>query len=153
LIEARPDHLAYVIYTSGSTGKPKGTLITHRNVDRLFRSTEPWFHFGADDVWTVFHSLAFDFSVWELWGALRHGGTAVLVPPEVARNPAGSPALLQAERVSVLCQTPSAFYALIEANRLAAESALPALRWVIFGGEALEFSRLTPWFDAHGEQV
>ncbi|XHS78790.1 amino acid adenylation domain-containing protein [Burkholderiaceae bacterium UC74_6] len=152
-IEARPEHLAYVIYTSGSTGKPKGTLITHRNVDRLFRSTQHWFQFGAEDVWTVFHSLAFDFSVWELWGALRYGGMAVLVPAELARNPAGVHALLQDAGVSVLCQTPSAFYALIEANRTAPERALPALRWVIFGGEALEFSRLTPWFDAHGEQA
>jgi len=152
-IEARPDHLAYVIYTSGSTGKPKGTLITHRNVDRLFRTTEPWFRFGADDVWTVFHSLAFDFSVWELWGALRYGSTAVLVPSEVARNPAGLHALLREEGVSVLCQTPSAFYALIEANRAASERALQALRWVIFGGEALEFSRLAPWFDAHAGQA
>jgi amino acid adenylation domain-containing protein len=152
-IEARPEHLAYVIYTSGSTGKPKGTLITHRNVDRLFRSTDVWFNFGAEDVWTVFHSMAFDFSVWELWGALRYGGTAVLVPAELARNPAGFRTLLRDEGISVLCQTPSAFNALMEAERALPDRALPALRWVIFGGEALEFKRLRPWFEAHGESA
>src|SRR5262249_35920562 len=77
---ASPDNLAYVIYTSGSTGQPKGTLVTHRNVDRLFSTTDALFGFTEKDVWSVFHSFAFDFSVWELWGALRYGGCAVIVP-------------------------------------------------------------------------
>src|SRR5262249_21201641 len=77
---ACPDNLAYVIYTSGSTGKPKGAPITHANVARLFRTTEAWFSFSADDVWTLFHSYAFDFSVWEMWGALLYGGRLVVVP-------------------------------------------------------------------------
>ncbi|WP_197360040.1 AMP-binding protein, partial [Ralstonia solanacearum] len=68
-----PHHLAYVIYTSGSTGRPKGVLVEHRQVARLFASTQQWFGFGAEDVWTLFHSFAFDFSVWEVFGALLHG--------------------------------------------------------------------------------
>ena len=71
---------AYVIYTSGSTGKPKGVVVTHGNVMRLFAATERWFHFGEEDVWTLFHSYAFDFSVWEMWGALLYGGRLVVVP-------------------------------------------------------------------------
>ena len=147
------DSLAYVIYTSGSTGQPKGTLITHRNADRLFHASQPWFDFNERDVWTVFHSFAFDFSVWELWGALRHGGTAVIVPADVTRSPAALHALLRAEGVTVLCQTPSAFYALIDAEQALPAPELPALRSVIFGGEALEFARLAPWFARHGSHA
>ncbi|HYX22519.1 MAG TPA: condensation domain-containing protein, partial [Thermoanaerobaculia bacterium] len=99
--------LAYVIYTSGSTGRPKGALITHGNVARLFDATEPWFGFAERDVWTLFHSYAFDFSVWEIWGALLHGGRLVVVPWEVSRSPELFLELLDRERVTVLNQTPS----------------------------------------------
>ncbi|MGH3863867.1 non-ribosomal peptide synthetase, partial [Actinokineospora sp.] len=137
----RQAHPAYVIYTSGSTGKPKGVVITHRNVVRLFESTEAWFGFGADDVWTMFHSYAFDFSVWEMWGALLHGGRLVVVPFDVSRGPAEFFALLADERVTMLSQTPSAFYQLIEADTGADLS----LRHVVFGGEALEPGLLADW--------
>src|SRR6202041_683166 len=73
-------HLAYVIYTSGSTGQPKGVMVEHANVARLFAATDAWFHFSANDVWALFHSYAFDFSVWEIWGALFHGGRLIIVP-------------------------------------------------------------------------
>ncbi|WP_144931527.1 MULTISPECIES: non-ribosomal peptide synthase/polyketide synthase, partial [unclassified Pseudomonas] len=137
-------HLAYVIYTSGSTGLPKGVMVEHRNVARLFSATQPWFDFGPQDVWALFHSFAFDFSVWEIWGALTHGGRLLVVPQLVSRSPQECYALLCQAGVTVLNQTPSAFRQLIAAQ---GESELKhSLRQVIFGGEALETGILKPWY-------
>jgi amino acid adenylation domain-containing protein len=149
------DFPAYVIYTSGSTGRPKGVVVTHANVHRLFTSTAPWFGFGPDDVWTLFHSYTFDFSVWELWGALLHGGRLVVVPYWETRSPADFYRLLHEERVTVLNQTPSAFRQLLWAAEAVPGGVAPALalRWVIFGGEALEPASLAPWFARHGDQM
>ena len=143
--------LAYVIYTSGSTGVPKGVMVEHRQLARLFSATFDWYRFDATDVWTMFHSVAFDFSVWEIWGALLYGGRLVLVPYSVSRSPEDFYRLLSAEKVTVLNQTPSAFRALISAEDVVGQSPL-ALRYVIFGGEALEFESLRPWFDRHGDE-
>jgi amino acid adenylation domain-containing protein/non-ribosomal peptide synthase protein (TIGR01720 family) len=145
------DNLAYVIYTSGSTGQPKGALITHGNVVRLFRETDHWFGFSEQDVWTLFHSYAFDFSVWELWGALLYGGRVIIVSFDVSRSPEAFRALLSVERVTVLNQTPSAFRQLIHADAQAGSGL--ALRYVIFGGEALELRALRPWVDRHGADM
>lgn len=147
---AAPDNLAYVIYTSGSTGKPKGVMVTQANVTRLLSSTTEWFHFDEHDVWTLFHSLAFDFSVWEVWGCLLHGGRLVIVPFSASRSPQDFYELLRKERVTVLNQTPSAFYQLMAVDQQQKPADL-ALRFVIFGGEALNFSALQPWFAAHGD--
>jgi amino acid adenylation domain-containing protein len=146
----QPDNLAYVIYTSGSTGKPKGAMITHACVARLLSATEAWFGFGPTDVWTLFHSYAFDFSVWEMWGALAYGGRVVVVPFSVSRAPEEFYNLLRREGVSVLNQTPSAFHGLSQVS-LTAER-LPKLRLIIFGGEALSLASLKPWFAHHGDE-
>jgi amino acid adenylation domain-containing protein/non-ribosomal peptide synthase protein (TIGR01720 family) len=148
-----PGDLAYVIYTSGSTGKPKGVLISHQNVGRLFDATDEWFGFGEDDVWTLFHSYAFDFSVWELWGALLYGGRLVVVPSWVSWSPEDFRELVLREGVTVLNQTPSAFRQLIAADVQAGPPAKTALRYVIFGGEALELASLAPWIDRHGDAL
>jgi amino acid adenylation domain-containing protein len=144
-----PDHLAYIIYTSGSTGRPKGVLVPHRNVARLFSATDAWFGFGTDDVWTLFHSVAFDFSVWEMWGALLYGGRLVVVPGETTRSPEAFYRLLCEEGVTVLNQTPSAFYQLMKAQ--ASSEGAHRLRHVVFGGEALDVPLLRPWFERNGD--
>jgi amino acid adenylation domain-containing protein len=141
--------LAYVIYTSGSTGKPKGVMVEHGNVTRLFASTERWFEFNEREVWTLFHSFSFDFSVWEIWGALLYGGRLVIVSEEKARIPEETYKLICEERVTVLNQTPSAFRQLMRAEEQSNQE--HRLRYVIFGGEALEVSALRPWYEFHRE--
>lgn len=152
-VHADPNDVAYMIYTSGSTGRPKGVMVTHANATRLFTATEPWFRFDESDVWSVFHSLAFDFSVWEIWGALLYGGRAVMVPNEVARDPDAFARVLQDQRVTVLNQTPSAFGALIDAQVRHGWPLAHSLRHVIFGGEALNPAMLQPWFDRFGDSA
>ena len=150
---AGPANRAYVIYTSGSTGKPKGCEVTHANVARLFTATHAWFGFSGTDVWTMFHSHAFDFSVWEIWGAWLYGGRLVIVPHEVSRSPELFLDLLRDERVTVLNQTPSAFKQLIAAATARTPAAPLALRYVVFGGEALELQSLRPWVDLYGDDA
>jgi amino acid adenylation domain-containing protein len=145
------DPLAYVIYTSGSTGEPKGVAVSHRNVLALLAQTEELFHFTAEDVWTMFHSVAFDFSVWEIWGSLLHGGRLVVVDEQVARSPVAFRRLLVEQGVTVLNQTPSAFLPLIGADR-AAPDRLSRLRLVILGGERVSMSAMRPWLDRYGDE-
>ncbi|NNA07928.1 non-ribosomal peptide synthase/polyketide synthase [Pseudomonas lundensis] len=147
----RPDNLAYVIYTSGSTGRPKGALLSHANVTRLLSATQQSFGFDQHDVWTLFHSYAFDFSVWELFGALCSGGRLVIVPYFISREPHAFHQLLCDEGVTVLNQTPTAFRQLMPVACQSPQAL--ALRWVIFGGEALEVASLRPWYERFGDRA
>ncbi|WP_197270633.1 non-ribosomal peptide synthase/polyketide synthase, partial [Paenibacillus alvei] len=140
----KPSDLAYVIYTSGTTGKPKGTLIEHKNVVRLLFNSKNRFDFRSSDTWTLFHSFCFDFSVWEMYGALLYGGKLVVVPQLTAKNPAKFLELLAEEQVTVLNQTPTYFYQLMR-EALADGSPKLNIRMVIFGGEALSPQLLKDW--------
>ncbi len=143
-----PSDLAYIIYTSGTTGNPKGVQINHNNVVRLFKNDAFQFSFSSRDVWTLFHSHCFDFSVWEIYGALLFGGQLIIVPRQEAKDTFSFLKLLQKEKVTVLNQTPSAFYNLIEASKQQGET-LSHLKYVIFGGEALAPIKLKDWANSH----
>ncbi|WP_405606526.1 amino acid adenylation domain-containing protein [Streptomyces sp. NBC_00076] len=143
-----PEGTAYVIYTSGTTGRPKGTAVGHANVLALFEATGPLFDFGPDDRWLLFHGIAFDFSVWEMWGALLHGG-ALYVPDRIRLlDPEECAQLIREEGITVLNQTPTAFGVL--APELARDPDAHTLRYVVFGGERLHVPNLAPWARAHG---
>jgi nonribosomal peptide synthetase DhbF len=148
-----PDHAAYVIYTSGSTGKPKGVVVTHRSLHNLFNAVDENLHFNPSDVWTMFHSYAFDFSVWEIWGALIYGGRLVIVPHLVARAPEEFCHLVHKEGVTILSQTPSAFQHFMRADEALDLGEKLKLRAVIFGGEMLEFQGLERWFARYDDDL
>lgn len=141
---------AYVIYTSGSTGKPKGVCVSHKNVVRLFKSTENLFRFNNSDVWTLFHSYAFDFSVWEILGALLYGGKLIILPYVVTRTPSQVFRMLLSHKVTVFNQTPSAFKQFLEYYSSLNLRAEFTLRYIIFGGEALDIYILNSWMAKHG---
>ncbi|MFF5584930.1 non-ribosomal peptide synthetase [Streptomyces hygroscopicus] len=147
--EVRWHDPAYVIYTSGSTGRPKGVVVPHSSVVTLLANTRPDMDFGPHDVWVQFHSFSFDFAVWELWGALANGGELLVPEYGLTRSPVDFHRLVRERGVTVLNQTPSAFYQFIEADRQTGEP-LPALRRIIFGGEALDLGRLRGWTERHG---
>ncbi|MEE4418128.1 non-ribosomal peptide synthetase [Streptomyces bugieae] len=151
LPDVDPESTAYLIHTSGSTGRPKGVRVSHRNVAALLEATRGEYAPGPDDVWSYFHSLAFDFSVWEIWGCLLTGGRLVVVPYDVSRDAEAFHELLRAEGVTVLNQTPSAFAQLV--NAAAFRDGGLAVRLVIFGGEALDRGVLVPWFARYPEDV
>jgi amino acid adenylation domain-containing protein len=147
-----PERTAYVIFTSGSTGQPKGVQVNHRNLLRLFTSADEHFDFGSADTWCLFHSYAFDFSVWEMYGALLYGGRLVVVPDRIRRSPAEFLEFVCDTGVTVLNQTPSAFRQLLGSLTPAHADRL-AVRYVVFGGEALRFDSVRPWYAVMGERA
>ncbi|MEY9345897.1 amino acid adenylation domain-containing protein [Bradyrhizobium japonicum] len=150
----RPDHLAYIIHTSGSTGRPKGVEITHANLMHLFDATAARMDFGAEDVWSLFHSYTFDFSVWEMWGALAYGGRLVVVPREIRRSAEFTHRLIGDHRVTILSQTPSAFAQLVAADEAAGnDQRLESVRAIILGGEPIRTAALNAWFALHGDRA
>jgi amino acid adenylation domain-containing protein len=144
----KPADICYVIYTSGTTGRPKGVMVEHRNVVRLFFNDAFQFDFDENDTWTMFHSHCFDFSVWEIYGALLFGGKVIIVPKIIAKDTAAYLQLLNKEQVTILNQTPSAFYNLAQEDLANAEADLN-IRMVIFGGEALSPARLKEWHEKY----
>ncbi|MCU0290335.1 MAG: amino acid adenylation domain-containing protein, partial [Acidobacteria bacterium] len=148
LIIQHSNHLCYIIYTSGTTGRPKGVMIEHRNVVRLFFNDRCLFDFNCTDVWSMFHSYCFDFSVWEMYGALLFGGKLIIIPKNTARDPQAFREVLYKNDVTVLNQTPSAFYNLINEELKYTNRALH-LRYVIFGGEALAPDKLKKWWEKY----
>lgn len=149
-----PEDLIYIIYTSGSTGRPKGVMLEHRNVVRLFKNstynTPEYYNIDENDIWTMFHSFCFDFSVWELYGAILYGGKVIVVSDKLAINPKEFLNLLKKEKVTVLSQTPGAFYNLIEEDLKSDDRDL-ALRYVTFGGEELKPAMLEKWHNKYPE--
>ncbi|XVQ07059.1 amino acid adenylation domain-containing protein [Spirillospora sp. CA-255316] len=145
-VRAGPEAVAYVIYTSGSTGTPKGVPIRHASVLALFGGAGRFFDFGPADRWTFFHSYGFDFSVWELWGALLYGGRLVCVPDRCRIHPAAMADLLARERITVFNVVPSVFRNLVTSS--ARPGGQTGLRHIIFGGEALHPQSVTEWLAA-----
>lgn len=143
-----PEDLIYIIYTSGSTGTPKGVMLCHRNVVRLIKNEHFQFDFNENDVWTMFHSVAFDFSVWELYACLLYGSKLILVPETTAKDPKKFLQLLRNENVTVLNQTPTYFYNLLDRELLNEDFDL-SVRYIIFGGEALKPNLVKPWKDKY----
>ena len=153
-IGATSNNLAYVIYTSGTTGKPKGVMQFHNNIIRLFKATDNWYKFNYRDVWVLLHSYIFDFTIWEIWGALIYGGRLLIISRDQIRDLNEFYYLCKQKYITVLNQTPSLFYQFIDiAINKGITSKLANLRYVIFGGEALNLLQLKSWFNYYGYDV
>lgn len=150
ITQVTPNNLAYIIYTSGTTGNPKGVMVEHHSVIRLFEAGTKLYNFNDKDVWSLFHSYTFDFSVWELWGSLLFGGKLIIPSYEDTRNIPNFYNLCKSEGLTILNQTPSAFYQFVDAA-IHDGNKIDSLRYVIFGGEALNTPQLKPWFDMYPE--
>ncbi|MCP5052388.1 MAG: AMP-binding protein, partial [bacterium] len=144
------DDPAYIIYTSGTTGNPKGVMVEHRNIVGLMKTGEMLFNYNHRDIWTMFHSYCFDFSIWEMYGALLYGGKLVVIPRMLARDPERHLAVLKNEAVTILNHTPTVFYQL-SAREVKSTAKELRIRFVIFGGEALKPGKLDQWYAKYPE--
>lgn len=145
-------HLSYIIYTSGTTGKPKGVLQQHNNVIDLFRGMDSIYHLDDRNVWTLFHSCVFDFSVWELFGALLHGAKLIIPGIQEIKDPKLFYQLCREKKVTILNQTPTEFYYFVHYSINNSNERLPYLSYIFLGGEALSFNVLSKWFEYYGEE-
>lgn len=151
LEEVKPDRkldLAYAIFTSGSTGIPKAVPIRHENVLNMFHNSQDIFEFSKDDTWALFHSIAFDFSVWEIWGALLYGGKLEIVPFAVSKNTPRFRRFLIEKEITVLNQTTGAFHSLIKIDQTK-DTPIDSLRCLIFGGEKTDMTLLESWINRY----
>lgn len=148
-LDDAPADNGYVIYTSGTTGNPKGVIVPAKNIMSLIEATEELYSLGKNDVWTMFHSYSFDFSVWEMWGCLLTGGKLIVVPRDVTKSHYDFINLLEKNKVTILSQTPASFYAVVKVDLEEKYSKLKAVRLVVFGGEALDTSELKMWFQRY----
>ncbi|WP_179335208.1 non-ribosomal peptide synthetase [Winogradskyella costae] len=146
-VKTLPESRCYVIYTSGTTGNPKGVMVEHRNVVSLLYNGKNLFKFNENDVWCMFHSFCFDFSVWEMYGPLFFGGKLIIVPEVTAKDPFEFISMIEKEGITVLNQTPSAFINLVESTNSLDLSL--NLRYIIFGGEALFPKHLKTWYNKY----
>ncbi|MDH3973940.1 MAG: amino acid adenylation domain-containing protein [Deltaproteobacteria bacterium] len=142
---------AYVIFTSGSTGKPKGVMVSHDNVSHLLAHLLKKMDFSHNDTWTLFHSVSFDFSVWEIWGALASGATIVIVPQEITKDLRAFHHLVKQECITILNLTPAAFFQYAKIDSINSKPEKNSLRTVILGGERLDVRRLKSWFKTHSD--
>ena len=125
--------LAYVVYTSGSTGTPKGVAVPHRAVNRLVCNPN-YMQWKTSDRVAQVSNLSFDAATFEIWGALLNGAQLAGIDRDVALSPSAFAAQLQQQQISVLFLTTALF------NQMAqhAPSAFSALRYLLFGGEAVD---------------
>lgn len=148
-LDENPKENGYVIYTSGTSGKPKGVIVPARNIVALLNATKEEFNLRENDVWTMFHSYSFDFSVWEMWGCLLTGGNLIIVPRDIAKSYYDLHDLLVKKKVTIFNQTPASFYTLQKIDFEKRGSKLSSLRLIIFGGEALDTSKIQSWFQKY----
>ncbi|MDH3978450.1 MAG: tRNA (adenine(22)-N(1))-methyltransferase TrmK, partial [Gammaproteobacteria bacterium] len=146
-----PEHLCYVMFTSGSTGTPKGVMVTHGNLEPLYQDIGPHLDISADDVWSLFHPFSFGFSIWEIWGALSHGGRLVIISPELRTDPSAFFELIKVEAVTIVSQTPSAFRQNMLDSAFDQDLSATALRLIVLSGEAVDSQAVATWIERHGD--